>query len=162
MYFGNVQLNPLPNQTSLNTTVDLGPQATVADLLVEVQGSLDSATGLLKWTFQSIDASTGLPPDYPDAGFLPPDTDPPAGDGGVVFSVRPKAGTANGIQVANQAVVIFDQNSPINTPTWTNTIAAAIKTPLSVAPKALYFDSAIFFGDAAQTASRRLSGPRST
>lgn len=47
MYFGNVQLNPPPNQTSLNTTVDLGPQATVADLLVEVQGSFDSATGLL-------------------------------------------------------------------------------------------------------------------
>ena len=61
-------------------------------LSVRIAASLDSATGLLKWTFTSIDPSTGQPPSDPTVGFLPPDADGIVGQGSVLFNVMPKSG----------------------------------------------------------------------
>jgi uncharacterized repeat protein (TIGR01451 family) len=144
--FGSVSITPPPNSTNYATTVDLGAQGSVADLKVNVQGSLNPATGLLKWTFQALDASTGLPPADPTVGFLPPDTKPPAGDGQVTFSVMPKAGLANGTTISNQATVVFDQNASIQTPTWSNAIAAPVPAKLIVNPAKLAFQREIVFG----------------
>ncbi|HTW89738.1 MAG TPA: hypothetical protein VMD75_17200, partial [Candidatus Binataceae bacterium] len=141
--FGNTLLTPPSGSTDYNTVVDFGPSASVEDLLVYVQGSLDPTTGLLKWTFQSIDASTGLPPDDPEAGFLPPDSSPPGGDGFVSYSVLPKTGIAEGTQITNMASVVFDQNASINTPVWTNTVAAPLKTALKISPSKLAFPATL-------------------
>lgn len=94
----------------------------VTSYVVRVQGSLDTDNGLLKWTFQTIDPTTGQPPTDPTVGFLPPDTDGQMGQGAVVFNVMPKSGLSTGTQIANTATVVFDANAPINTDTWTNTI----------------------------------------
>ena len=108
----------LPNGTNnYSTTYKLS-----ASLSVRIQGSLDTTTGLLKWTFTSIDPSTGLPPTDPTVGFLPPDTDGVVGQGSVNFRAMPKAGQATGATVSNTAVVYFDANPSINTPTWVNTL----------------------------------------
>ena len=94
----------------------------VTDYVVRIQGSLDTTTGLLKWTFQTIDPSTGLPPSDPTVGFLPPDTDGVKGQGSVVFSIMPKAGQKADAQIPNEATIVFDANSPISTSVWTNTL----------------------------------------
>jgi len=76
----------LPSGTnSFNTTFNLNPS-----LSVTIQASLNASTGLLTWTFTSIDPTTGLPPSDPTIGFLPPDTDGIQGQGSVVFSVMPR------------------------------------------------------------------------
>ena len=115
--FGTTVINVPAGTNSFNTTDSL-----TSSLSVRIQGSLNSDTGLLKWTFTSIDPTTGLPPTDPTVGFLPPDTDGVSGQGSVVFTVMPKKGLATGTQITNQATVVFDANAPINTPTWLNTI----------------------------------------
>ncbi|HEX3743418.1 MAG TPA: SBBP repeat-containing protein [Bryobacteraceae bacterium] len=102
---------------NFNTTQTLS-----STLNLRIQGSLNGDTGVLTWTFTSIDPSTGLPPSDPTVGFLPPDTDGIQGQGSVTFSLLPKSNVTTGTQITNQAVVVFDANGPIATPTWLNTI----------------------------------------
>src|SRR5262249_22446369 len=139
MGFGSTLITPPPGVNIWSTVIDLGTVGSVGKLLVDVQGSLDAATGLLRWTFQAIDAATGLPPDDPLVGLLPPNTAPPAGAGAVMFTARPKSALADGTQVSNQAAIVFDQNAPIPTPTWTNTLAQATAQQVSVSPRSLSF-----------------------
>ena len=89
---------------------------------VRIQGSVNTTTGLLKYTFQTIDPTTGQPPTDPTIGFLPPDVDGIEGQGAVTFSVRPLATDTTNTAIPNQATVVFDTNAPIMTPTWLNTI----------------------------------------
>ena len=108
----------IPPNTSNYTTV----YALNSSLSVRIQGSLNIDTGVLKFTFTSIDPSTGLPPSDPTVGFLPPDVNGIVGQGSVTFALLPKSGLSTGTQIANQATVVFDANAPINTQTWMNTI----------------------------------------
>jgi hypothetical protein len=117
--FGDFTLLPEPATQSFTGGIDLRPDQ---DLEVAVTASLDKSTGLVTWRFTSIDPETGQVTDDPDAGFLPPNVTPPAGEGSVVFSVMPKNGLATGTAIRNQAQVVFDTNGPIATPTWLNTI----------------------------------------
>ncbi|MGO8935443.1 MAG: SBBP repeat-containing protein [Terracidiphilus sp.] len=112
----------LPSGTK-NYTTNYAPPGVTA-YVVRIQGSLNTTTGLLKWTFQTIDPSTGLPPTDPTVGFLPPDTDGIVGQGSVLFSIMPLAAKATGTQLTNTASVVFDTNAPISTPTWLNTLDA--------------------------------------
>lgn len=115
--FGTHTLAVPPGLRSYATTYAID-----ATLSVRVQGSLNPATGLLKWTFVSIDPATGLPPSDPTLGFLPPDTDGVKGQGHVNFVVRPKAGLPDGSAFSNRASIVFDANAPILTPAWVNTL----------------------------------------
>ena len=115
--FGTNVINLPPNTTTYSTTYTLS-----STLNVRIAASLDTASGSLKWTFTSIDPSTGQPPTDPTVGFLPPDTDGIVGQGSVIFSVMPKAGLTTGAAVSNTASVVFDTNAAIQTQTWTNTL----------------------------------------
>ena len=117
MAFGSSIVTVPGSTNNFNTTFNIN-----SSLSVRIQGALDPSTGLLKWTFTSIDPSTGLPPSDPTLGFLPPDTDGIKGQGSVTFTVMPKSGLTTGTQITNQATVVFDANAPINTATWLNTI----------------------------------------
>ncbi|HTS21715.1 MAG TPA: hypothetical protein VMN79_07870 [Casimicrobiaceae bacterium] len=117
--FGAVTLVPQPGAQAFAGGVDLGLEQ---DLQVVVNAALDRSTGLVTWRFTSIDPATGQLTDDPDAGFLPPNVNAPAGEGSVVFTVMPKSGLATGTAIRNQAQVIFDTNAPIATPTWLNTV----------------------------------------
>ena len=119
--FGSNVIN-LPSGTNNYATVFTPPGVT--NYVVRIQGSLNTTTGLLKWTFQTIDPTTGLPPSDPTVGFLPPDVDGIVGQGAVLFSVMPKTGITTGTQITNQATVVFDANAPISTHVWLNTIDA--------------------------------------
>src|SRR5579871_1302143 len=72
--FGTTVVTPQPGQTLYSRTVDLRP---AQDLLVRVAATLDTQSGVVTWTFASIDPATGLPPADPTVGFLPPDAQPP-------------------------------------------------------------------------------------
>jgi hypothetical protein len=89
-------------------------------VLVRIAVGLNSANGILSWHFTSIDPATGLPPDDPMAGFLPPNRTPPEGEGSVAYTVMPKQGLASGAFLTNAATIVFDVNPPIATPVLTN------------------------------------------
>ena len=117
--FGDVVLTPPAGLKDWVTEVDLRP---ANDLIARVEAGLDEATGVLTWRFTSLDPATGLPTDDPEAGFLPPNLDPPDGQGSVLFSVRPRGGLPTGTEIRNGASIVFDENAAIETPVWLNTI----------------------------------------
>jgi hypothetical protein len=117
--FGDITAVPAPGVQQYTGGVDLRPER---NLIVTIHASLDKNTGVLTWRFTSIDPDTGQLTEDPDAGFLPPNVNPPEGDGSVVFTVEPKAGLATNTTICNQASIVFDVNEPIVTPEWCNTI----------------------------------------
>jgi hypothetical protein len=129
--------------------VDLRPVQTLA---VNISAAVNKSTGLLTWTYSSIDPTTGQPPADPEVGFLPPDTDPPNGEGYLTYNVKPLAGIANGTVLSNQATVVFDFNAPINTKVWSDTV---FNPPPGGTAAAL--PDALAFGPA-KTSSKRILG----
>ncbi len=121
VYFGDSVASPPPNAQSWTGFVDLRP---AKNLIVYINANLDRASGLLTWDMQGLDPATGLLSTDPQLGFLPADIKPPAGQGGVSFTVQPKPGLRTRSAVANAATIVFDRNAPITTATWTNTIDA--------------------------------------
>ena len=115
--FGSTVIQVPSNVSSYSTTYPVN-----SSLEVRIQGSLDKTSGLLKWTFTSLDPGTGLPPTDPSVGFLPPDTDGVVGQGSVSYSVMPLTGQSTGTAVTNTASVVFDANAAIVTPTFLNTL----------------------------------------
>jgi hypothetical protein len=114
------------------TTVDLRP---ANNLVVRVAATLNTTTGLLTWTFNSLDPTTGKAPEDPLAGFLPA-----SAGGSVLFTASLKPGLSTNTQISNEATIIFDTNAPLDTPVWTNTIDATAPTSkvnqtISVAPQ---------------------------
>jgi len=81
---------------------------------VDIQLSLNSATGLVSATFQSLNPQTDLPPDAL-TGFLPPEDGTGRGMGYFSYIIQPKLNLAAGTQIRNVAVITFDSNPPIAT-----------------------------------------------
>ena len=123
--FGSQIVVPPSGVNTYTTDVDLRP---AKNLLVRINASLNTSTGLLTWRYASIDPATNQPPLDPLAGFLPPNKTSPEGQGTVLFTVKPKAGLTTGAQIHNQASITFDSNAPILTPAWLNTIDASKPT----------------------------------
>jgi RHS repeat-associated protein len=99
-----------------------------SDLFVDVDANFDLATGLLSWTFRSVDPLTGfLPPGVFD-GFLPVNDDTGVGEGFVRYQVRSAASLITGTTIDQQASIVFDVNAPIETNIFTNTIDAGPPT----------------------------------
>jgi hypothetical protein len=81
---------------------------------VQIELGLDTSTGIITATFQSIDPNTNLPPDVL-TGFLPPEDGSGRGIGYLSYLVQPKAGLATGTQIHNVARIVFDVNPAIDT-----------------------------------------------
>ncbi len=82
---------------------------------VEVEAGINTSTGQVFATFQSIDPDTGLPPANPLTGFLPPEDGTGRGDGFLSFSVAPEADLTTGTAIRNVADITFDQGVTIAT-----------------------------------------------
>lgn len=115
----NTLVTPPPGLYEWTTDVDLRPSN---NLIVRISAALDKNTGVITWRFLSLDPATGLPTQNAAAGFLPPNVNAPEGDGVVFFTVRAKSGLTAGTQIRNRARIVFDDNAPIDTPEWLNTI----------------------------------------
>jgi len=105
---------PLSSFGMYTAAVDLRPGR---NLIVGISAALNSANGILTWTFTSLDPATNQPTTNPLAGFLPP-----GNAGSVSFTALPVQGVATGTVLSNQATVVFDANPPMSTPVWINTI----------------------------------------
>ncbi len=125
MSFGDTIIAPPEARTEFATLVDLRP---AKDLLVQIDAGLNPDTGEVTWRFVSLDSLTQEPPEDPLVGFLPPNAAPPEGQGYVFYTVQPKPDLTTGAEIRNQAVIVFDQNEPILTPEWFNTIDADAPT----------------------------------
>lgn len=89
-------------------------------LLVDVSGNLDPDTGRITWDLVAIDPDTGLPTQEPLAGFLPPNTDPPQGEGWVRYTIRIRDEAISGANLHAEATIVFDVNEPLDTNVHTN------------------------------------------
>ncbi|MCS6862156.1 MAG: hypothetical protein NZT92_17770, partial [Abditibacteriales bacterium] len=117
--FGEHRVLLPPNASTINTDVDLRP---ARNLVVQIRGSVDSTTRTMTVTFRGIDPTTG---DLHRDGFLPPNQNPPEGQGFVGFSVKPLPQTPSGTVIRNRASIVFDVESPLETNEVAVTLDAA-------------------------------------
>lgn len=72
--------------------------------------SFDTSSGVITWRFEDIN--------------LPPNVNPPEGEGWVSFTIKPKEDLPSGTEIRNKATIIFDVNPPMSTGEVLNTIDA--------------------------------------
>jgi len=72
--------------------------------------------------FTSLDPKTMEPTLDPLAGFLPPNETSPEGEGLVSYYVSLNDDTPSNTDFGHSARIIFDENDPIDTPVWSNTL----------------------------------------
>ena len=121
--FGDVYAGPPPGLKHWTTDIDLRPDQ---DLIVRVNGDLQGDD--LTWRFEALDPETLQPPTDPSAGFLPPNDNPPEGEGSVLFSGSTVGGLPSGSEVSNRAQIVFDTEAPILTNTFLNTLDNDVPT----------------------------------
>lgn len=83
---------------------------------------LDLSTGIITWKFTSYDTTTFDLVSNPLLGFLPPNVNAPEGEGFIGYSVNPKASLLHGDVITNRASIVFDNNAPVLTSDYINTI----------------------------------------
>ena len=110
--FGDTNILIPPNSQYYATTVPMTENG--ESFVVEIEISLNPATGLLTAVFQSIDPNTQLPPEGL-TGFLPPEDGTGRGMGYISFIIDPKLGLPTGTQIRNIALIKFDANPAIAT-----------------------------------------------
>ena len=92
---------------------------------VDVVAELNRQTGVVTWSYTTLDPITfAVPEDDPFAGFLPPEDGLGHGQGSVSFTVRPKSDSVSGTVIDAQATIVFDTEAPIDTNIHTNRIDA--------------------------------------
>lgn len=97
-------------------------------LRIDAMASFDLQSGLVTWTFRSVDPATGALPEGVFDGFLPVNDATGRGEGFVTFLVHPKADLPTGTSIDAQAAIVFDDNDPVITNLFTNTIDAGSPT----------------------------------
>jgi hypothetical protein len=95
-----------------------------SDLVADIEVRYNPATGQVVWTMRSIDPLTDDFPPEVDRGLLPPnDPQTGRGQGRASFRIAPRRDRIrHGAQFTNQARIFFDENPPIDTNIWVNTI----------------------------------------
>jgi hypothetical protein len=89
---------------------------------VDFFAGINVATGIVTWTFTTIDPVTGEVPLDSLVGFLPVNNTPPEGKGFVSYSVLPRSTVVTGDIIDAEARIVFDDDDPIDTPPIFNTI----------------------------------------
>lgn len=113
--FGDYRIDAPPGMRSFTAEVDsVNPDGT--PLLVTISAEIDLLLGTATWRFLSIDPETGGPPNGVETGFLPVNDEDHRGEGHVTFRIFPRANTAFGTELTNDAEIFFDFNAPIVTP----------------------------------------------
>ncbi len=111
-------MTDLDGEPSFVKTVDLRPTINV---IAEVRSDYDEKKGISIWTIASLDPMTMEPTDNPMWGVLPINHDG-NGQGEIAFDIKLKADLPDGVEISNRAAIVFDNEAPIITPTWTNVV----------------------------------------
>ena len=138
--FGNFSYAFPPDLTYYSDRLDLRDSL---GLYVDVIAGVDIQNNRAFWRLESVDPATGFLSEDPLLGFLPiNDTTTRAGEGNVVFTIRPKPAAQTGDLVDAQASITFDINEAIVTNTHTNLIDALPPTStMDPLPMTLFDDS---------------------
>jgi RHS repeat-associated protein len=128
--FGNFTVMVPPGRQDYSTRVDARSSLGV---YVDVSAGLNRQTGLVTWTFTTIDPTTlDVPAGNILEGLMPPDDATGRGEGSVSFTIQPKTSDPTGTVVNAKATVTFDtglaEQSSLDTPAVSNTIDAAPPT----------------------------------
>lgn len=108
----------LDGEPSTIVTVDMRPEV---NAIAQMNLDYNAEKGIAKWKFISLDPMTMEPTDNPMSGFLPVNSDG-NGIGEVSFHIGLRSTLDDGDKIENRAAIVFDQNDPIITPTWTNIV----------------------------------------
>ncbi len=98
--------------------IDMRPNK---QIIVRVIHSLDKTSGILTWTFLTLDPDTYELVENIDDGFLPPNKKSPEGEGNVIYTITPLSGLPDSTMINNSAHIVFDWNQEIPTNRWHNT-----------------------------------------
>lgn len=89
---------------------------------IRTLASVDTATGVVKWIFSTVNKSDKQPNTNPFEGFLPPNVNGSEGTGICSYIINAKSTLVTGDQIDNDAEIVFDNNAPIVTNVWTNVV----------------------------------------
>ncbi|MCM1452689.1 MAG: dockerin type I repeat-containing protein [Clostridium sp.] len=103
-------------ESSFAKTLDLRPDVNV---IAQIDFSLDANTGDAEWRITSLDPYTLNPAEAIMQGALPVNTDG-LGIGELMFDIELRPNLADATKISNKATIIFDAESPIDTPIWMN------------------------------------------
>ena len=117
--FGDTILYPIQNGYEFSLNVDLRP---TKNLITRISGVFDTITGIISWSFVSLDPLIMDLTEDPMGGFLPPNINYPEGVGFVSFNIGVNENLTHGTIIDNQATIIFDLNPQILTNIWSNEI----------------------------------------
>jgi hypothetical protein len=117
--FGGRSATPVETRFGFEAVLDFRPQILTP---ARVTGEINEQTGVVKWTFTSLDPDSGTPTVEPELGFLPPNRTQPEGEGFVSFTVEARKDFDETLPVRNRAAIFFDANEPVITNTWSNRI----------------------------------------
>ena len=119
--FGSLVVSVPPGLKEYETQVEYQNQDG-SPLLVNVHAKLNLQSGIVLWTFRSLDPATGDLPFGVFEGFLPINDSTGRGEGFIEYLVHPKAGLATATLVEAQASIVFDLNEPIVTNVYVNAL----------------------------------------
>jgi hypothetical protein len=119
VYVGNKGTRLLNGRGEFFGEMSLYPEV---PLKARIIAKLDTATGIITWDLIGLDTNTKVLPLDPILGLLPPNTIKPLGEAAVNYSVKLRPGLPNGTSIRNMAVIYFDDNAPIATNMWSNTL----------------------------------------
>ena len=117
--FGNINLDVPLGVQNYSERLDLQDSL---GIFVDVFAGLDKETGIVSWTFTSIDPDTGNLVTEISQGFLPPNDENDSGQGFVGYSIQPQADNEPGTRIDAQASITFDDLPSIETAPVFNTI----------------------------------------
>ena len=117
--FGGITYDVPDNVAFFSQRIDLSASR---GYFVDFAGSIDVTTGLVRWTFTTVDPATGEVPRSGAVGFLPPNIADAVGEGFVRYSISAKDSAVSGDVIDAQASIVFNTELPIDTPVWTNTL----------------------------------------
>jgi RHS repeat-associated protein len=129
--FGGKLYSVPTNVASYQMRIDL---TATRGFYVDVTANIDVSTGIATWTFTTIDPATGQKPADPTIGFLPPDLFRGSGAGFVSYHILPVKTITTGTVILAQATVLFDNQPPIDTAPFFNTIDTSYGLSSSVNP----------------------------
>lgn len=119
IFIGNKVTRMLGDRNEVFSELSLYPEI---PLMARISASLDTVTGAIRWVMVGLDTLTRNLPVSPFLGILPPNSASLMGQASVSYSVKLKNNISNGTPVKNTATIIFDENDPIVTNTWSNSI----------------------------------------
>ncbi len=117
--FGDTTIAIPQGGYEFTTDIDLRP---TLPSIVRISAHFDTITGIARWHYITLDTITFDINEDPYAGFLPPNTIAPQGEGIVGFTINLQPEIGEQTAISNKATIFFDANPPIVTNTYTNYI----------------------------------------